>query len=213
MDVNGDSLWISYNGNSILYQNGGLFNKDGTAYTGKGAKTDKNGNVVGYKGFLGQAFDALNQISAAEGRAGTTVLSELQASANNFTIADAANNPRAAGENEFVSGNPNREYAIAMLDARQGNPQMGGSGGTVYWNPSTTAVSNSVNELGGRSRIRPITNLAHELFHGYDSNSGLGDNRPINGLKRSEWRASYFENQIRFQIGYPFRESYNTRAG
>jgi RHS repeat-associated protein len=213
VDINGDSLWINYKGNNVLYQNGGLYNKDGTAYAGAGAKKDKSGNVVGYKGFLGQAFNSLNQISSAEGQAGTSVVSELQSSSNNFTITDAANNPRGAGQNEFVSDNKSGEYAIAMLDAGQGRPQAGGSGGTVYWNPSSTSPLNGVSEFGGGTGIRPTTNLAHELFHGYDSNRGLGDNRPVNGLKRSEWRAAYFENQMRLQMGLPFRESYNLRTG
>jgi RHS repeat-associated protein len=213
VDINGDSLWISYNGTNVLYQNGGLYNKNGTAYTGAGAKKDKNGNVIGYKGFLGQALSALNQISSAEGQAGTSVISELQSSANNFTISDAANNPKGAGLNEFDSDNMSAEYATAMFDAGQGRPQLGGSGGTLYWNPSGTDPLNGVTEFGGKVGISPTTNLAHELFHGYDSNRGLGDNRPINGLKRSEWRAAYFENKIRLQMGLPFRESYNLRSG
>jgi len=196
----------------VLYENGGLYtvnNGQKTQYTGKGTKFDKQGNVKGYKGFLGKAQGALNDIAAAEQSTGTDVISTLQSSDNNFTISHANNNPRKAGANEFAPDNRNAAFAIAMFDTGQGSPQLGGSGGTIYWNPN----SGSVMEAGGSPGFRPTTNLAHELFHGYDANSGLLDNRPINGLGRDEWRASYYENQIRNQMGYPYRSQYNTRNG
>jgi len=68
-------------------------------------------------------------------------------------------------------------------------------------------------EVGGNIGFRPTTNLAHELFHAQDANLGFLDNRPVNGLGRDEWRASYYENQIRSQLGYPYRSLYNTRNG
>lgn len=48
-------------------------------------------------------------------------------------------------------------------------------------------------EVGGNIGFRPTTNLAHELFHAQDANLGFLDNRPVNGLGRDEWRASYYE--------------------
>lgn len=212
IDVNGDSLWISHNGNQVLYENGNLYsvsNGNKTQYKGPGAKLDKDGNVKKYTGFLGKTTKALNEIGEAEAQLGTSVISGLQGSDNNFTIENASNNPRDPGSNEFADDNTSAAYATAMLDAGQGNPQPGGSGGTIYWNPSQGAVQ----ELGGRTGVRTTTNLAHELFHGYDANRGLLDNRPVNGLKRSEGRASYFENRIRSQRGLPYREYYNTRSG
>lgn len=85
---------------------------------------------------------------------------------------------------------------------------MNGSGGTLYWNTSSTSQLNQVNVEGGGQDINTTTNLAHELKHAHDANFGLGDNRPVNGLKRSEWRASFYENQIRYSTGSPLRSIY-----
>lgn len=209
IDVNGDSILIHYRGQDIMYKDGKLLNKDGTAYAGNGAKKDKNGNVTGYKGFLRDAFKALNEISSAETKTGTSVISDLQNSKNTFTIENAANNPRIAGANEFKDSNRNKAYATAMWDAGQGKPQSGGSGGTVYWDPA----GGSVTEVGGGQGVRPTTNLAHELGHASDANKGWSDNREINGLSRDERRASYFENQIRGALNLPFRSSYGRASG
>ena len=35
IDLNGDSIWITYKGQDIRYENGKLYNKDGSSYTGK----------------------------------------------------------------------------------------------------------------------------------------------------------------------------------
>ena len=74
IDINGDSLWISYQGNNILYENGNLYNADGSSYTGAGVKKDKDGNVKTKKdgsvklkyGFLSQTVSALNIIGGTE---------------------------------------------------------------------------------------------------------------------------------------------------
>lgn len=57
------------------------------------------------------------------------------------------------------------------------------------------------------------TNLAHELYHAEDANFGLTDDRRYNNLPRDGWRASYFENQLRSSLGYPYRSHYNTKQG
>ena len=68
--------------------------------------------------------------------------------------------------------------------------------------------------MGGGINTRSVSNLSHELFHGYDANFGKLDNRSsISGMRTDEGRASFFENQIRTQLGYPLREFYNTTSG
>jgi RHS repeat-associated protein len=212
IDVNGDSLWISYRGNDILYQNGSLYNKDGTSYTGKGVKTDKNGNVTGYKGFLGQTVSALGSISGtAEGGA---MVTELQSSANNFTIVKGSSN-------EFVANNQTASFAnIPEIQAVSGNTAgSNGSGGTIYFNPnSTTSGFNTAGNINRPSYV----GLAHDMFHGRDANQGVlyyGNSytNPITGMKyqatqqgleKSEWRAVYYENVLRGQAGLPLRTHY-----
>jgi len=204
IDVNGDSLWISYKGNNILYENGNLYNKDGTAYTGKGVKMDKNGNVTGYKGFLGQTMSALGTISGtAEGGA---MVTELQSSANNFTIEKGPSefrrdNVYTAYANQFQT-DPSQTGTYNMLSA-SGVNFAGGSGGTISWNPSGTKLP-----IVGGTGTNAAIDLAHEMFHGLDANRGLLDDRVQNGVKRSEWQAVYRENTLRGQLGVPLRTHY-----
>ena len=193
VDINGDSLWITHKGNNYLYNDGQLFNSDGSQFEGK------------MKGFLKQTFNALNKINKVS--EGKEVLGDLSTSTNNFYISHASNNPKSAGANQFIDFNRNASYANAMREENQGRPIPGGSGGTVYWNPNEGGVT----ELGGSIGVRPISNLGHELFHAFDANHGNSDNRASHiQLNRGEVRAAYFENQLRKAFAYPYRESYNT---
>ena len=94
----------------------------------------------------------------------------------------------------------------------QGRPKMmlvdgvnlyGGSGGTIFWNPSGAILSTT-----SGSKKNSTTDLAHELFHGLDANRGLLDDRDEQGVKRSEWQATYRENVLRSQLGMPLRTHY-----
>ncbi|WP_422360231.1 RHS repeat-associated core domain-containing protein [Reichenbachiella sp.] len=87
IDVNGDSLWIQIDkNNKALYQDGNLTNADGTAYTGKGTKVDKNGNRKN-TGFLKTAVNNLNRISG--GKEGNKLVDGLQSSQYNVTVTKA----------------------------------------------------------------------------------------------------------------------------
>ena len=83
IDVNGDSLWINYKKEQVLYENGNLYNKDGTAYSGKGMKVKKDGTVK-YKGFLGKTYSALQGVDA--GKEGSGMLREIEGSTDNMYI-------------------------------------------------------------------------------------------------------------------------------
>ncbi len=189
MDVNGDSLWISHRGNDYLYQNGTLYNKDGSVYDGK------------IKGFLSKSVNALKEIGKTQ--EGSNLINELQSSSNNFKI--------AKGDNRFVANNVTKAYANQILtDPSQhqilqvdGVNLYGGSGGTIFWNPSGTILSTT-----SGSKKNSTTDLAHELFHGLDANRGLLDDRDEQGVKRSEWQATYRENVLRSQLGMPLRTHY-----
>lgn len=94
-----------------------------------------------------------------------------------------------------------------------------GSGGTIYFNPSTT--TSGFNTAGNRNRPSYI-GLAHEMFHGRDANQGVLYNsksytNPISGgtyqsthqgLLKAEWRAVYYENVLHGQAGLPLRTHY-----
>lgn len=183
IDINGDSLWITHNTGflglggkqTLLYENGNLYNKDGTSYTGRS------------RGFLSKTVNALNNIRGTQ--EGGNMVGELQSSFNNFTI--------VKGDSKFSSNSPTRAYAnqIQTDPALAGTFQAlqnagiilaGGSGGTISWNPSG-AILPTLNGSG----VNATTDLAHEMFHGLDANRGLLDNRIHQGIERSEWQAVY----------------------
>jgi RHS repeat-associated protein len=175
---------------TLTYNNGALTKADGSAYTGR----------VG--GFLKKAVGALNGIAAGSAT-GAKLLGEAQSSANTFKIV------KTSGGNEFKESNTMAANAKAInaTSPTAGAPS-GGSGGTVYWNPS----KGNTMEVGGGYPVRSDTNLAHELLgHGIDANRGEMDNTVVNGLKRDEWQATYVENTIRGEMGRPLREYYRVQ--
>jgi len=183
---------------TLKYENGNLFNKDGTAYAGK------------VNGFLKKSVEALNDLSRFQ--EGSSMLSELQGSKNVYSIVQSENT-------EFVPDQTQKAYANQI--ATDPNPQVqsrynslksagvdltGGSGGTIYFNPQGMGVW----EIGGY-KTRPSLELGHELFHGLDANRGLSDDRLEQGIKRSEWQAIYRENMHRQQMGIPLRTYYRSQ--
>ena len=201
IDINGDSIWISRNKGflglggkeTLLYEDGNLFNKDGSAFEGK------------VNGFLKRSVNALGTISQTA--IGSELISELQSSANNFTIVKSS-------KSEFVSNDAVKAYATQLqTDPSQasslsaitaaGRSLSGGSGGTIRWNPSGTTIQT----LSGM-RSNGAVDLAHELFHGQQANNGLLDSRRHQGIPRNDWGAVYNENMLRGQLGLPLRTHY-----
>jgi RHS repeat-associated protein len=201
VDVAGDSLYVTHRKGflglggkeTLKYENGNLYNRDGSAYGGK------------VNGFLKKTVDALSSITATA--EGSSAVTELQNSNNNFTIVKSS-------QNSFVADNSRNSFAnIPQIQALVPNLSSTGSGGTIKFNPSTT--TSGFNTLGNTERPGYV-GLAHEMFHGRDSNQGVlypsnnynTYNATDNGLKKSEWRAVYYENILRRQAGLPLRTSY-----
>ncbi len=200
IDVNDDSLWINYRNERILYENGNIYNSDGTAYSGKGL--NKKGEM---KGFLKTTVNALGTISGTA--EGGSMVSELQSSDNNFTIVKAASSGfvadnGVAGHATQLMTDPAQAQSYAALQSA-GISLAGGSGGTINWNPSGTVLP----VVGGTAR-NGITDLAHEMFHGQQANQGMLDGRMYSGVEREEWGAVYQENLVRSQLGMPLRTHY-----
>ena len=196
IDINGDSLWISYKGNSYLYQDGSLFNKDGSVYEGK------------IRGFINNVLDAFGKISKSQ--EGKALIYELQSSSNCFTIIKD-------GKSSFSPFNKGKAYAKQLsTDPFYHNSYeslskntisiTGGSGGIISWDTTGTILPTT--HGGVRNSI---LDLSHEMSHAADSNKGLLDSRIENGIKRSEWQAVYHENIIRSQLGIPLRTYYKVR--
>ena len=221
IDVNGDSLWISYAGNQILYENGNLYNSDGSKYAGAGVKKDKEGNVkrdnngsakLKY-GFLSQTVGVLNTIGSTG--SGGEWLGELQSSSNNFTIKTAFSydNPLKNNDNPYDDNNSafqpeNVWNAYATQLGERGLP--GGSDGTVWWDPNGASLMTTVGPQTYAS-----TDLAHELIgHGLDANRGTMNDTQVDGLSMNEWQATRRENVIRSQLPIiPLRSHYRLVDG
>jgi hypothetical protein len=194
---------------TLTYENGNLFNADGSAYSGK------------VNGYLKSVMGALGNLNATA--EGASLVSELQNSTNMFTI--------QSGKNQFKATSSARASAnLAEVQAVTGNTAgFTGSGGTIYWNANST--SGGLDLKGSTSRPAYI-GLGHEMGHASDANQGLlhygsmdknGNvipasytnrvtgvtyNYEYNGLLKSEWRAVYRENIIRSQAGIPLRTHY-----
>jgi len=183
---------------TLTYYSGKLYTADGSAYSGK---------VNGYLKSVMGAFSKLN--ATAEG---ASLISELQNSANMFSI--------MSGDNAFVPNSSTKAGAnLSEVQAVNGNTAGSmGSGGTIYWNANST--SGGLDLTG--STFRPTyIGLGHEMAHASDSNQGLlhfmKDYTNAtgatyfcthNGLFKSEWRAVYRENLIRGQAGISLRTHY-----
>ena len=199
VDINGDSLWINHKGNNYLYDGGKLY-LNGSEYTGK------------VKGFLKQTVNALGTLGKSS--EGQGMLSELEGSANNFTITNATLNPNG-NQSEFAPSNTTKAHANQFMTdpaaagslsalTSAGVSLTGGSGGTIYWNPSGSSLPTT-----SGVQTNATMDLGHEMFHGLDANRGLLDQRrDFGGVKRDEWQAVYRENMVRSQSGLPLRTHY-----
>lgn len=158
IDVNGDSIFISYRGNNILYQNGQLLNKDGSQYTGRGVR--KDGSL---KGFLGKTVSAVGELSGSSAT-GFGVVQNLQNSDNSFVIKKSSSNSFAADDTRTAAANLGE-----LSSALSGVAKMGSSG-TISFNPNSKLGGVDVN--GSRSRPS-FVGLVHEFFHASDANFGI----------------------------------------
>jgi hypothetical protein len=207
VDLHGDSITIIHNKGflglggkeTLTYNNGNLYNADGSAYTGR------------VNGYLKSVVGAIGNLNATT--EGAALVSELQNSTNMFTI--------KSGNNEFVTNSTSKAGAnLSEVQSVTGNTAgSAGSGGTIYWNANST--SGGLDLTGSTSRPAYI-GLGHEMGHASDANQGLlhfssdytnGVTGATyfsthNGLLKSEWRAVYHENLIRGQAGIPLRTHY-----
>jgi Effector protein len=87
-----------------------------------------------------------------------------------------------------------------------------GCGGNINYNPKMKMQNIESDDI--KRDVPAVVMLAHELFHGFDGVRGLMDRRFVDGLQMesnevSEFRATYFENQIRKAIGRKYRKYYS----
>lgn len=188
-----DIIIIGNKNQQVKYENGNLFNLNGTAYTGK------------VDNFMQKTVTALGDISKS--KEGASMITELQSSKNVFTIEKGNSNSFTPSSNKDSFANiPEVQSIIPGLSST-------GSGGKIVFDPSS--ISSGLNTNGNTNRPAFI-GLGHEMFHARDSNNGVlysydnykTYNSSDNGLYKSEWRAVYYENTVRSQLGLPLRTHY-----
>lgn len=199
-DVNGDSIWIRHGTGffglgkkeNVLYQNGSLYNKDGSAYTGK---------VNGYLEQVKAALDMVGGVST-----GQNLVSQLQGSKFNFTI--------QRGTNSFNASSVSKASLALTAPAYAA---MAGSGGTINWSPGTTS---DPNQLGNTSRPSFI-GLAYEMGHAsmaeqgkvnYSAFDSTNANPALSRVTNNEFNAANVENQVRNKYGLPLLDFYTQDA-
>ncbi len=198
-----------------MYQDGKLTNADGSRYEGDGVKVKKDGSIRITNSFLKSTVKELGKIGEAETANGTDVISTLQGSGNNFTIAQ--------GSNHFDPGTFDKPYLFAN-NATYNMTSATGLKLNPFWNndtmnyaqqPATQAGSGGIIYFDGQSSKG--VKLGHEAFHAYDSNNGSLIHTPIvdprthiGGTVIGEIRASSFGNSIRsFHNVKPLRQNYS----
>ncbi|WP_198315858.1 DUF6443 domain-containing protein [Chitinophaga tropicalis] len=211
IDVNGDSIIVTTSTGQRLYYGNtseggyGFYSITGTdSETGIPVQT----LYIGNDKFVNQVSSALGRIGIS-GKEGQGLVNELSSSENVFAI-------QSGSTNQF-NGNPAQapgEYAAHLLadpSISSLQPVPGGGGGTITWDPNGANVWT----VGGKQDNNPVSNLAHEMFHGRDANRGVSYDKQYpsglyQGLSRNEWQASYKENLIRAANGWPIREYYRS---
>jgi hypothetical protein len=130
---------------------------------------------------------------------GAELINHFEASVYNVTITDYRSWPFTKGADffespKFIAHSPDAENLISHYDQNMFMTQQLGSGGVVYIDNTTVNTTSPAYQLA--------VTLAHELFHAYDATKGWGDDRLVDGVSsRGEYRARYFENGIRKQLG------------
>ena len=116
---------------------------------------------------------------------GGGIIRDLEISEKKVTISDAKNRSDKPGENGFILT------------------------GTITWNPDDGVVQTTKG-----NRIDPIANLGHELVHAHDRYVAKINDAVLNEQKDhcpiGEWRAVYYENRMRKELGLPYRTGYTS---
>lgn len=91
-----------------------------------------------------------------------------------------------------------------------------GVGGQILWNPDLEI--DSIESDNVSRKLDPDVALAHEMYHAFDSIRGMLDMGIVTGQNYEfesivEYRAVYFENLIRKELGIKYRKHYGKPVG
>ena len=205
-EIAGDSIWINYNNERKLYKDGELYKRDGTAYSGKGVKTRKDGSTK-IKGFLGKAVAALDRIRTG-GDSGNELIGDLQDSDQHVFIGKGCNsarglrvswNPsdRSGGPDE--TGSTKRPSFIALAhelghahDALDGVVDMS----TCITNSYVKAIPNAeIYASHWENRIRGENGLSLRTHYSIDKGTNIG------GLLNGNGASAHFSQSQTMRTG------------
>jgi len=209
----GNSLWIqTYQSKQLaLYRGGELYREDTKTKAGDDLRKDR---------FITHVLRALAKLEAIP--SGKAMLERLEHSPYPITIRYGSL-PHFWAEDyaERPLHGMLMAQAIQLLNTLRW-PEYGdefdqiGAGGEIKFTPvldNTLFIEDDDQERPAQPHII----LAHEMMHAFDGIRGLLDRREMNGeayefIEVTEYRATYFENQIRHESGLHYRKFYGDRS-
>lgn len=208
-----ESLQSDQKKSLIVIGSGGL----GYIYSG-GRYVDPDGSPIEkVKGsFAKAALKILKKLDSIP--IGAKLIEQLQSSRFVIYIAEGWNHFRPSYDGTKKGYRGNNAGFIEGLDELRPRVERAefseiGSGGVVFWDPSTESLlMESDNKLRA---IDPQVALGHEMFHAFDAMRGFLDLRLVKGdgleiTEVAEYRAVYFENLLRKELGYKYRRFLNS---
>ncbi len=162
--------------------------------------------------FVSKALARFEKLTSTE-----KLLRQLEESHFPLTIALGNNsfNPQIEG-GRFWSGMKMAQAAAYFSTLRMsdgGYPFNDiGSGGQILWNPKLEVETIESDNV--RRKLDKDIALAHEMYHAFDSIRGLLDMGNVSGESYEfqsvvEYRAVYFENLVRGELGIKYRKHYS----
>jgi hypothetical protein len=200
----GDSLKVrGQDGSLLTYQEGLFFNENG--------KEVRSHSDL----FIQHAMRALKRFEKIEPT--RKLLRILESSHFPLTIRLGMNsfNPSVVG-GKFWSGIQMSQAILFFHTLRKSDGGVPftdiGVGGEILWHP--TKELDTIEEDGVKRILDPHIALAHEMYHAFDSIRGILDMRHVRGEKYEsesvlEYRAVWFENQVRKAMGFKYRKHYS----
>jgi hypothetical protein len=189
-----------------IYRDGQLFRDDAKTRAGDDLKKDL---------FIAYVLTSLAKLEALP--SGKTILDRLEHSPYALTIRYGTPHFWPEDYEKRVPHGMMMAQAIQLLVTLRW-PEYGeefdqiGAGGEIKFDPKMN--SKFVEDDGIERSAPPEVELGHEMMHAFDGIRGLLDRRQVDGpafepIEVTEYRATYFENQIRKESGLHYRKLYS----
>jgi len=179
----------------------------------------ENGKTVRHMSdsFLMEVESALKKLETLP--SGKSLLSELEHSPYPLTIENGQNRyvatgPDGTGYSGIYQASTIMFFQTLFYPENYNELKQIGNGGKINFDPQ-----GSYERIESDNRVRSVPTfiaLAHEAYHAYDAVRGLLDRRLVEGndyesTEACEYRAVYFENQIRKEAGVRYSKYYGTK--